>query len=160
MNGLHSLSPARGSRKRKKRLGRGHGSGHGTYSGRGVKGQRARAGGRRGITARAMKAYLLRIPKRRGFTAEQTLVEVVSLATLEAQFQDGAIVSPKVLRHAGIIKSAKSLVKILAGGALVKKLKVKAHAFSKGAEESILKAGGTVERISMPEAGKKKQSRT
>lgn len=147
MQGLHTLQPAPYSTKNKKRRGRGNSSGHGTYSGRGVKGQKARAGGKSGLTARAMKPYLLRIPKARGFVSLRKTVEVVSLGALATAFSDGDQVTPQMLRKKGLIKSRRSLVKILAGGTFNKRLTVSANAFSKEAEERITAASGTVTRI-------------
>jgi len=78
MIGLHSIHPGPRSKKTRTRIGRGNGSGIGTYSGRGIKGQRARSGGKSGLTARAMKPYLLRIPKSRGFASDAVPFSVVN----------------------------------------------------------------------------------
>lgn len=144
---LHQLRPPEGAKKKKKILGHGWGSGHGGSSTRGTKGQRARSGGgpRPGFEGGQMP-LIRRIPKR-GFTNPfGKEYAIVNLETLEKKFSSGDLVTPEVLKRANILKKSLSL-KILGEGNLSKALKVKAHAFSKGAEKKILAAGGTVEKI-------------
>lgn len=144
MKGLHSLRRAPGSRTRRVRIGRGNGSGIGSYSGKGIKGQRARAGGRSGLTARSMRQYLLRIPKARGkgFKPQSKDYAIVTLGQLQTHFNDGESVTPKILIRKKLIPGMTE-VKILSGGDLTKKLEVTADAFSASAKDQIEKAGGT-----------------
>ncbi|MEK7649269.1 MAG: 50S ribosomal protein L15 [Patescibacteria group bacterium] len=145
---LHQLTPFRGSRKKAKRIGRGLGSGHGAYSTRGVKGQRARSGGSHGLKARGMKQIVLRIPKLGGFRSIHEKSKGVNLSRIEEQFTLGETVSPRTLVRKGIIKSPKSGklvdVKILGDGTLTKPLTFKDCSVSATAKEKIEKAGGTV----------------
>ncbi|MBI4090524.1 MAG: 50S ribosomal protein L15 [Candidatus Komeilibacteria bacterium] len=156
MKGLHLLKRARGSRIKKTRIGRGNGSGIGSYSGKGIKGQRARAGGRSGITARSMRQYLLRIPKVRGkgFKPQSSSYAIVTLGQLQTHFNDGEAVTLHHLRHKQLL-SGMSEVKILSGGELSKKLEIQAHAFSASAKAQIEKAGGTATVIAASEKKKK-----
>lgn len=139
---LHDLSPAGGSRKDRKRLGRGPGSGTGKTAGRGQKGQKARSGGSipAGFEGGQMPLHR-RIPKR-GFTnvfrTEYQVVNVRDLEELEGE------ITPSTLRRRGRVGSAKKPVKILGDGELTKALSVSAHAFSASAREKIEAAGGRV----------------
>lgn len=145
---LHDLKPAEGSTKKKKRVGRGIGSGHGKTSGRGHKGQNARSGGgvRPGFEGGQMP-LTRRIPKR-GFTnIFKKEYSIVNVGTLEERFEDGAEITPEVLIEKGIIKDVKDGVKILGDGELTKKLTVKAHKFSQSAVEKIQAVGGKAEVI-------------
>lgn len=142
---LYELSPAEGSTKETKRLGRGHGSGQGKTSGKGHKGQKARSGGgtRPGFEG-GQTSLTRRIPKR-GFTnIFGTTYAIVNVSDLE-KFVDGTDVDAELLIAAGLIKKACDGVKILGNGELTRKLTVKAVAFSKSAKEKIEKAGGKVE---------------
>ena len=139
---LHELSPAPGSRRDRKRVGRGPGSGSGKTSGRGQKGQKARSGG--SVPARFEGGQMplhRRIPKR-GFTnmnrVEYQVVNVGQLAALTGE------VGPEALRAAGLVRSLAKPVKILGEGELSVSLQVTAHAFSGSAREKIEAAGGTV----------------
>ncbi|CAM2906065.1 50S ribosomal protein L15 [Streptococcus agalactiae LMG 14747] len=144
---LHELKPAEGSRKVRNRVGRGTSSGNGKTSGRGQKGQKARSGGGVRLGFEGGQTPLFRRLPKRGFTninaKEYALVSLESLNI----FEDGTEVSPSVLKNAGVIKSEKSGVKILANGELTKKLDVKASKFSKAAEAAIVEKGGSVEVI-------------
>lgn len=141
---LHELSPAPGSVKKAKRVGRGHGSGWGKTAGKGHKGQNARSGGgvKPGFEGGQMPLRR-RIPKR-GFTNDMFKTEyaVVNVSSLE-RFSEGTEVDAELLFAAGILKNAKDGVKILGNGNLSKKLSVKAAAFSEAAKEKIEKAGGS-----------------
>lgn len=144
---LHELKPAEGSRKARKRVGRGGASGWGTTAGRGNKGQKARSGGgvRRGFEGGQMPLQR-RIPKR-GFTnIFKKKYSIVNVEQLN-RFEDGAVVDVDALKKAGLVKNVKDGVKVLGRGKLEKKLVVKAHAFSKTAVESIQAAGGSAEVI-------------
>ncbi len=142
---LHELSPAAGSNKDVKRIGRGHGSGHGKTAGKGHKGQWARSGGgvRPGFEGGQMP-LMRRIPKRgfnNIFAKEYAPVNVSKLDI----FKEGTEVDAELLIASGIIKDAKDGVKILGDGELTKNLTVKAAAFSASAKEKIEKAGGKAE---------------
>jgi len=141
---LHELSPAPGSVRDVKRVGRGHGSGNGKTAGKGHKGQKARSGGgvRLGFEGGQMP-LARRIPKR-GFNNKVFATEyaVVNVSSLE-QFVDDTEVDTELLKAAGIIKKELDGVKILGKGELTKKLTVKAAKFSASAKEKIEKAGGT-----------------
>ncbi|MGX7776027.1 50S ribosomal protein L15 [Streptococcus pluranimalium] len=144
---LHELKPAEGSRKVRNRVGRGTSSGNGKTSGRGQKGQKARSGGGVRLGFEGGQTPLFRRLPKRGFTNINAKEYVlVSLDALNV-FEDGTEVSPSVLKNAGVIKSEKSGVKILANGELTKKLDVKASKFSKAAEAAIVAKGGSVEII-------------
>lgn len=144
---LHELSPAAGSRKAPKRVGRGTGSGLGRNAGKGEKGQKARSGGgvRPGFEGGQMPLYR-RLPKR-GFTnifaKEYSSLNIDRLNI----FEDGTVVTPELLLQMKIVKKAKNGVKILGNGELEKKLTVKAAKFSKVAAEKIEAAGGKIEVV-------------
>ncbi|MFU2204828.1 50S ribosomal protein L15 [Streptococcus hyovaginalis] len=144
---LHELKPAEGSRKVRNRVGRGTSSGNGKTSGRGQKGQKARSGGGVRLGFEGGQTPLFRRLPKRGFT--NINAKEYALVSLEALniFEDGTEVSPSVLKNAGVIKSEKSGVKILANGELTKKLDIKASKFSKAAEAAIVEKGGSVEVI-------------
>jgi len=144
---LHELKPAKGSTKSKKRLGRGTATGQGKTAGKGQKGQKSRSGGgvRVGFEGGQMPLYR-RLPKI-GFTnVFRKEYAVVNLSDLE-RFDNGTIVSPEVLKEAGLVKAMLAGVKILGDGDLTKNLTVQAHKFSKTAAEKIAAAGGKVEVI-------------
>ncbi|MDI3508209.1 MAG: large subunit ribosomal protein [Clostridiales bacterium] len=144
---LHELKAVEGARKSPKRVGRGTGSGLGTTSGRGNKGQNARSGGgvRPGFEGGQMP-LTRRLPKV-GFTnifaKEYAEVNVDALE----RFDNGAEITPEVLKQEGVIKNIKDGVKILGDGQLTKSLTVKAHKFSKTAQQKIESAGGKAEVI-------------
>jgi large subunit ribosomal protein L15 len=153
--GLHSLKPAPGSRKSRKRIGRGGGSGHGKTSGRGHKGAGARSGNKRktgyegGQNPIHMRMGKLRGPNKKmsmPFENFRTRTQPVNLSDLDARFKSGDNVNPESLRAAGLAKR-RDPVKILARGEIKKKLTVRAHGFSAAAKEKIEAAGGTVETI-------------
>jgi large subunit ribosomal protein L15 len=144
---LHELSPAPGSRKERKRVGRGIGSGNGKTAGRGHKGQNARSGGgvRPGFEGGQNPIYR-RLPKR-GFTnIHRKEYAVVNLKDL-GKFAEGTEVTPEKLIELGIVKNPKDGIKILGNGELAVKLTVKANKFSKSAVEKIEAAGGKTEVI-------------
>ena len=130
MLGLHNLKTVTGSKTAKKRRGRGNASGKGNYSGRGMKGQRARSGGKGGLKLRGVRGYLQRVPKSRGFNSLKVKRAEVNLSQLEAAFKAGEIVTPKIMVARGLIKSVKQGVKVLALGEIKKNLEIKANAFS------------------------------
>lgn len=141
---LHNLKVSPGSKKRKKRLGRGNSSGHGTYSTRGQKGQRARSGGRGGLKLKGFKNIAQRTPKLKGFKSIHLKDQVVNLTDLENKFKDGEIVDTKKLFSEGLITNFEQKIKILGKGKLSKKLVIKANGFSQSAKEAIEKVGGQI----------------
>jgi len=143
---LHDLQPTPGSKKRKKRVGRGIAAGQGKSAGRGTKGQNARSGGSKGPYFEGGQLPLMRrLPFKRGFTnIWRVEYSEVNLDRLDG-FAQGAEVSPETLAEAGIIKSAQKPVVILGQGELNKPLTVKAHRFSASARAKIEAAGGAVE---------------
>ena len=144
---IHDLFPAPGSTKNRKRVGRGNGSGHGSTAGRGDKGQNSRAGGTKGPGFEGGQTPLaMRLPKLPGFTNRNRVeYSVVNVSRLEEVFADGDVVDTESLIAKGIIKTAKSLVKVLGDGDLTKKLTVKVDKVSNSAKSKIEGAGGTVE---------------
>lgn len=144
---LHDLKSPKGARTAKKRVGRGIGSGMGKTSARGHKGQKARSGGgvRPGFEGGQMP--LQRALPKRGFTSVfKKEYNEINIARLNV-FADGTEVTPALLKQEGLIKSLKDGVRILGGGELERNLTVKAHGFTKTAEEKIQAAGGKVEVI-------------
>jgi len=145
---LNELRPPEGSTHARKRVGRGPGSGHGKTSGRGHKGQRARSGGKVRPWFEGGQMPLQRRLPVRGFTnIFKKQYAIVNLDALN-RFPDDTVVTPKLLKSAGIIKKLKDGVKILGDGELEKSLTVKAHRFSKSALDKIKNAGGKAEEIS------------
>ena len=144
---LHELSPAPGSVKDVKRIGRGHGSGNGKTAGKGHKGQKARAG--RGIRAGFEGGQMplhRRIPKRGFNNIFATPYVAINVAALN-RFEDGAVVNTEALLNAGIINKAPYGVKVLGNGKIEKSLTVQVAAFSESAKAKIEAAGGKAEVI-------------
>ena len=148
---LNNLRPAKGSTHKKKRLGRGPGTGLGKTAGRGEKGQKSRSGYSSKIGFEGGQMPLHRRLPKRGFTNifKKQWIEV-SLEALEKGFAADAEINPEVLHHRGIIKKAKHDIVVLGNGEVTKALKVSAHRFTKSAKEKIEKAGGTVTVIGQP----------
>ena len=143
---LHDLKPNQGSKKNRKRIGRGYGSGTGKTAGRGTKGQNSRAGGGVPLWHQGGDTpYFRRMPKKPGFkNINRVEFQLVNLEHL-SQFRKDSVVTPEVLHEADLIKKLSRPVVILGRGELKKPLKIKAHRFSRKAKEKIEKAGGTVE---------------
>jgi large subunit ribosomal protein L15 len=144
----NNIVPAPGSRKARKRVGRGNGSGHGTYSGRGCKGQKSRAGYRMRPGFEGGQLPLIkRLPRKRGFVnifrTEYSTVNIGLLNTFEA----GSEVTPEKLVAAGMVKSLRNPIKILADGDINHPLTVKANKFSASARAKIEAAGGQAEEV-------------
>lgn len=163
---LSNLKPAQ-KRKDAKRVGRGIGSGKGRYSGRGVKGQKARAGShmmRAGYEGGQMPLYM-HVGKQRGNTSKdampvgpfRTRTYHVNLRDLDARFDAGAEVTPEALAEKGLIRNTRFDVKVLAGGELTKKLSVTVHRASASAREKIEGAGGTLTLLREPVEKKKRR---
>ncbi len=144
---LHEMKYNEGARQDRKRLGRGQGSGQGKTAGKGHKGQNARSGGGVAIGFEGGQTPLYkRIPKR-GFTnMNRKEYAVINLDTLN-KFEDGAVVTPELLKECGIVKKQLDGVKVLGNGTLEKKLEVRCHKISESAKAAIEKAGGKVEVI-------------
>ncbi len=142
------LRPAPGSNKSRKRVGRGDGSGHGTYSGRGCKGQKSRSGYKMRPGFEGGQLPLIeRLPKKRGFVnIFRTEYSVVNLSKLN-MFESGSEVDPERLLAAGVVRSRRRPIKILAEGDISHPLVVKAHKFSTAAKAKIEAAGGKVEEV-------------
>jgi large subunit ribosomal protein L15 len=144
----NSIAPASGSKKNRKRVGRGNGSGHGTYSGRGCKGQKSRAGYKMRPGFEGGQLPLIeRLPRKRGFTnifrTEYSTVNIEQLSRFDA----GSEITPEILVTSGIIKSLKKPVKILANGDISHAVTVKANKFSATAKAKIEAAGGKTEEV-------------
>jgi large subunit ribosomal protein L15 len=144
----NSIAPAAGSKKTRKRVGRGNGSGHGTYSGRGSKGQKSRAGYKMRPGFEGGQLPLIkRLPRKRGFTnIFKTEYSTVNIGQL-SRFQAGSEVTPELLVESGIIKSLKRPVKVLADGDISHAVTVKANRFSATARAKIEAAGGKAEEV-------------
>ena len=141
------LRPPVGAKHKKKRVGRGNGSGHGTYSGRGCKGQKSRSGGgvRPGFEGGQLP-LIKRLPEKRGFTnIFKTEYNIVNIGKLDI-FPSGTKITPRELLRAGLIKSLSRPTKILGGGDIRYSLLVKADKFSATAERKITAAGGKAEK--------------
>jgi large subunit ribosomal protein L15 len=145
---LNDLHPAPGARHAKKRVGRGTGSGHGGTSTRGHKGQKARtSGGVRPGFEGGQTPLHRRLPQRRGFrNVNRKEYAIVNLDDLE-RFDAGTEVTPELLVESGIVKKVMDGIKVLGDGELTKALTVRAHKFSKSAEEKVKAAGGTAEVV-------------
>jgi large subunit ribosomal protein L15 len=147
MKDLSNLSPAKGSHRSRKRLGRGPGSGHGKTAGKGHKGQRARKGG--GIPAGfegGQTPLYRRLPKV-GFTNPfPNEYSIISLKDLNV-FNDGDLVTAETLVKNGLLRKKNDLVKVLANGELTKKITLKVHKLSSGAKAAVERVGGTIEEI-------------
>ncbi len=143
-----NLSPSPDSRRARKRVGRGDGSGHGTYSGRGIKGQNSRSGSkvRPGFEGGQLP-LIKRLPQKRGFVnifrREYSVVNIDRLNT----FASGSEVTPEKLLAAGLVKSLRQPIKILANGDMKHPLSVKANKFSTAAKNKIEAAGGKAEEV-------------
>jgi large subunit ribosomal protein L15 len=167
---LSNLHPA-SARTDRKRVGRGQGSGKGRYSGRGIKGQKARSGSKKmraGFEGGQMPLYM-RIPKQRGATSKdampvgphRTFTQSVNVSQLEERFDAGAEITPEALKKARLIKNLRVDVKILGNGELTKSFDVTVHRLSASAREKIEAAGGTFTALrdldQKPRKGKKRK---
>jgi large subunit ribosomal protein L15 len=141
---LNSLRNVTGARHRRKRLGRGHGSGLGKTSGKGHKGQMARSGHKHkeGFEGGQMPFFRL-VPKRGFKNPNRKITAPVNLGLLDATFEDGAEVTLQDLLESGLVNGAFDRIKVLGDGEISKKLTVTAHAFSASAKAAIEQAGGT-----------------
>jgi len=154
---LHTLRPANGSRSRRKRVGRGEGSGLGKTSGRGEKGQRARSGGKSGLKLKGMKQMLLRIPKTRGFTSGRIHPATITLTQLDRWFDSGEEVRVKTLKAKNRIPANVPAAKVVNTGKITKKLVLIDLLATPTAAEAITKAGGKVTEL--PKKNKKRSGK-
>jgi large subunit ribosomal protein L15 len=163
---LSNLKPAQ-KRRARKRVGRGMGSGKGRYSGRGVKGQKARSGShttRPGFEGGQMPIYM-RLPTQRGpyskdampMGPHRTKTVPVNVRDLERVFEDGADATLEAMVEKGLIKNTRTDVKVLGQGELTKKLAVTAHSFSASAREKIEQAGGSATALRPPREAKRRR---
>ncbi|HET9267078.1 MAG TPA: 50S ribosomal protein L15 [Vicinamibacterales bacterium] len=143
---LNNLRPPKGAKHAKRRVGRGPGSGHGKTASRGSKGAKSRSGFRfkRGFEGGQMPLHR-RVPKRGFHNPFRVEYAVVNLDTLAEVFEAGSSVTPDLLRERGLVRKAKSKIKVLGRGDITKKLTVQAHKFSGKAAEKIAAAGGSAE---------------
>lgn len=144
----NELRPSLGTKRNSKRVGRGDGSGHGTYSGRGCKGQKSRSGGgvRPGFEGGQL-SLIKRLPRKRGFTnIFRTEYNVVNVGKL-CIFSEGSEAGPRELLQAGLIRSISYPTKILGGGEIRRRLLVRADKVSAAAERKIAAVGGKVEKV-------------
>lgn len=144
----HQLKPPKGSKHVKRRVGRGNASGTGTYSGKGLKGQKARTGIKpRRFFEGGQTELMRRLPRKRGFfNPFRVAYTPVNLRDLD-RFEDGAEVTPESLKAAGILTTLRKPVKLLGDGELDRKLTVRVHKFSMAAKEKIEAAGGTATEL-------------
>lgn len=152
---LHNLKPFKGATKKKKRVGRGDSSGHGTYAARGMKGQRSRSGGKGGLKLKGLKANIQNIPKLGGFKSAKPKLEIVNLKDLEKYFVKSDIITAGKLLEKGLIKTTKNGIKVLGEGKLTKALTLKVNKVSESAKEAITKAGGQIILLSRNNDNKK-----
>lgn len=144
---LEDLKPARGSKKKPKRVGRGPGSGHGKTSTRGHKGQKARSGGAKPSKFEGgQMPFIRRVPKRGFSNFTRKEFAIINLGDLN-RFQEKTEITPELLREEGLIKKTAQGIKVLGDGELLKPLVIKAHKFSQSALEKITTAGGKAEVI-------------
>ena len=144
--GTHSFGPNKGATHKRKRVGRGPGSGHGKTATRGNKGAKSRSGFRfkRGFEGGQMPLHR-RVPKRGFHNPFRVEYAVVNLDTLAEVFEAGSSVTPELLRERGLVRQSRMRIKVLGRGDITKKLSVQAHKFSGSAAEKIAAAGGTTE---------------
>ena len=145
---LHELSPAAGSTKERKRIGRGAGSGQGKTAGKGHKGQKARAGrGMRPGFEGGQMPLQRRLPKRGFNNIFRKEIAIVNVAAIDAAFDNGAVVTIDALVEKGLVKKELDGVKVLGHGEVSKSLTVQANAFSESAKQKIEAAGGKAEEV-------------
>ena len=144
---LHDLTPASGSNKRRKRVGRGNSSGKGTYSGRGQNGQGSRSGGTKGAGFEGGQTPLaMRLPKLPGFVSPRRIeYTAINVSDLEARFENDAVVDGAALKATRLVQSEFEPVQVLGNGEITKKLTVKVDKISASAKAKIEAAGGKVE---------------
>jgi large subunit ribosomal protein L15 len=153
---LHTLQPPAGARKKKKRKGRGPGSGNGKTSGRGMKGQRSRNTVRRQFEGGQLPIHM-RVPKRGFVNIYRVPVHSVNVGRIDGVFVDGDEITVEALRAKSLIPKKATIVKLLAGGDLTKKLTIRLHRASAAAITKVEAAGGTMALEPLPEPAKPKR---
>ncbi len=141
---LSNLTIKKGSKKKVQRIGRGNASRRGNYSGRGIKGQKSRSGGKSGLKKLGMRNIILQLPKLRGFNRNSKKPSIINISDIEKNFKTGDSVTPRKLLKKELVKSITNGVKVLANGNITKKFTISANSFSKKAVEAIEKSGGLV----------------
>jgi large subunit ribosomal protein L15 len=141
---LHTITPAKGARKKSFRVGRGNASGRGTTAGRGTKGQRARTGGRNKLKLKGLKQMLLAFPKLRGFQSRYPKAQTVPLARIVKTFTAGERIDLKALKSKGLVTKSAGYAKIVGSDEVGKPLHVLDIAISASAKAAIEKAGGSI----------------
>ncbi|MDD4289785.1 MAG: 50S ribosomal protein L15 [Patescibacteria group bacterium] len=159
MLSLNNLQLAKGSKKKSQRRGRGNASRRGNYSGRGMKGQKSRSGGKSGLKKLGMRSMILQMPKLRGFNREGKIIHIVNVGDIEKIFKSGDNINPKELFKKGLIRTSSGIVKILGNGKLTKKFNVSAHQYSQSAKQIIEKTGGVATVFIKKENPKLKKSK-
>ncbi|NMC51462.1 50S ribosomal protein L15 [Candidatus Kuenenbacteria bacterium] len=154
---LSNLKPQKGSKRKAKTIGRG--GKRGTYSGRGMKGQKARSGGSRGLKRLGMRQLLERTHKLRGFKSLNEKPAVVSLGTINKNYKDNELVNPKSLAAKKLIATVKHGAKILSDGSINIKINVDGCSLSQAAETKIKAAGGTISPLPTKKTEKKENSK-
>jgi len=152
----HQLRPPKGATHARRSVGRGNASGTGTYSGKGLKGQKARTGAKpRRYFEGGQTTLMRRLPSKRGFTSPfRVEYTPVNLRDLD-RFKAGSEITPETLKAAGILASARNPVKLLGDGELDRELIVKVHKFSSSAKEKVEAVGGTIEQITTADGNSK-----
>ena len=140
---LHTLKPKTGSKKPRKRVGRGLGS-TGRYSGRGVKGQRSRSGGKAGLKLLGLRKIMLSMPKNRGFKSHKPDPAVVNVGALNKTFKNGAKITPAILLNKKLVSDISAGVKVLGNQSIDIKIIIEGCQLSDTARAKIAKAGGTI----------------
>ena len=140
----NTIKPAKGSKRKSKRVGRGNASGKGNYSARGLKGQRARSGGKSGLKIKGAKRTIQSTPKLRGFRSLANKPATITLRNIEKKFKDGDVVSIVTLKEKKLINKNIKSAKVVLSGELTKKIILDGVGFTKTAEEKIKAAGGEI----------------
>ncbi|MBI4215127.1 MAG: 50S ribosomal protein L15 [Parcubacteria group bacterium] len=143
---LNNLKTSGGVQRQGKRVGRGNSSGKGTFCGRGVKGQKSRSGGSKGLVKKALQVRLMKFPKFKGFKPRQRKPVSINIGVLEIAFEANAKITPRILTKRGLIVSAACGVKLLGDGTLTKPfIFSRDFLFSSGALDKIKTSGGKIE---------------
>jgi len=152
---LHNLKPAKGSRTKKFRIGRGNASGRGTTAGKGTKGQRARSGGRNKLKLKGIRQMFLSFPKSRGFKSQKEKPTTIVLERLAKAFPVQRVVDMAALRKAGLVRPSASCAKIVSGGEIKVALQLVNITATETAKAAIEKAGGSVKTVKSAKKNKK-----
>ena len=142
---LHTIRPARGSRRSKRRIGRGNASGMGTYATRGLKGQRARTGGRSGLRHKGMKRIIEALPKIGGFVSKRKKPRAVSLERVAERFPNGARITLQALSLNGLIAPHERAAKVIGNNTRAKQLHFVGISASEAARRAVRASGGSFE---------------